>query len=373
MRKITGIRSVDFLITATGEGVVNKNGNASIYNPAAEQWVNNHNFPKLRGVDPMRRAVSSKDGDTSRGLSLADSDLVNAALIVSANCIRHYIFRTVSFGSSTVTRDNVGDALASLLGLMRGYTIVGQNTSLSRKSPLRIVDLECAKPGLRYNQCSRAGERTDTSLFSNFATDKDLHYEGKGTISIEDLQFIPLENSFGRSAFCEIISEEVGRALAAHVTEYLQDLTGDTEPQATFVNNAVRKGGFTRAGEAGLMLNDAAIQALVDETLYLIRTLFINQAQGYVRVTNLTVDYNDGHAFRMLDDISQACPQRELPYAQYFSVEETSTETFQAKMDALKAREDARKEARTEKRQQAAKRKADRKALAAAQAEQAAM
>lgn len=338
MTKITGIRSVDFQVVASGEGVVNHNGSASVFNPAAGKYVDNHLFPKLRGVDPMRKAVSPTDSEKTKGLSLADPELSNAALIVSANCVRSHIFKTASFGVTDVTRDTVGDALASLHGLMRGYLVTDSGASFARKSPLHLTDFECIKPGLRYNQASKAGGRSETSIFSFFATDKDLHYEGKGSISIEDLQFIPLENTHGRSSFSEVVSEETGELLAAHVTQYLQDISGNIDAAATFVLNAVRRGTFSPKGEAGLLLNDAALDVLVTETLDLIKGLYIRQSKGYLRVESVAVDYNDGQAFRILRDPLAAVPLKTQAYAQYYTANALSTIDFKAKMDELAAK-----------------------------------
>ena len=85
MSSIQGIKSVDFRITATGEGVVNHNGPARVYNPNAGQTVNNHMMPKLRGVDTMRLtdAPDNTGIKSLRPLSLGSPELANAALVVS--------------------------------------------------------------------------------------------------------------------------------------------------------------------------------------------------------------------------------------------------------------------------------------------------
>lgn len=362
MAKIQGIKTVDFIIRASGEGVVNHNGAMSVFNPAAEKYVDNHLFPKLRGIDPLRKAVSKTDPNKSRGLSLADPELANAALIVSANCVRSHIFKTASFGVSEVTRDMAGDALASLHGLMRGYLITESNASLPRKSPLHMTDLECAKPGLRYNQGSKAGERSETSIFSFFATDKDLQYVGKGSISIEDLQFIPLESTHGRSAFQEVVSEAQGQLLAEHVSQFLQDLSGNPEAKAEFLTNARRHGSFSKVGEAGLLLNQAALGALVEETLDLIRNLYIRQSKGYLRVDEVVVDYNSGHAFRVIQDESLATPKQE-DYAVYYYQAPLTPEAFADKMKKLESKE---KEAKAAKRDKVAAKKTAKTAAATA-------
>lgn len=337
MSKITGIKSVDFIVRASGEGVVNHNGAMSVYNPVAGKTgkiIENHLFPKLRGVDPIRKVV--KDGDKVLGMSLADPELATAALVVSANCVRSHLFKSVSFGVTQVTRANVEDALASLHGLMRGYLITENNTSFARKSPLYLTDFECANPGLRYNQANRAGVRDKTSIHSNFATNKDLQYVGKGSISIEDLQFIPLENTHGRSSYSEAISIAQGEALAAHVTRFLQDNSGNSEAKAVFVKNAVRKGAFVKEGEAGLLLNEAAMDVVIGETLELLRNLYIRQGKGFLRVDEVVVDYNSGHAFRILKDPDAAVSEKLEPYAVYYEEVPMDASEFEQKMAAKK-------------------------------------
>lgn len=356
MSKISGIRSVDFIIGASGEGVVNNNGSASVYNPAAGQTVKNHMFPKLRGFDPMRKAAPEADATWGKALSLSDPELANAALIVSSNCVRSHIFKTASFGVSEVTRKSAGDTLASLHGLVRGYLITDDGANFARKSPLYLTDFECEKPGLRYNQSSKAGERSETSIFSFFATDKDLAYVGKGSISIEDLQFIPLENSLGRSSFSEVVSQAQGEALAKHVTQYLQDISGDQAAEAKFLLNAVRIGAYAGNGEAGLLLNDAALDVLVKETLDLIQNLYIRQSKGHLCVESLVVDYNDKQAFRILRHASDAVPEKAQPYAVYYEDRPFATaDSFEQKMAKLAADLKAAKKSKADKKVKAPK------------------
>ena len=236
---ISGIKSVDFPITAIGEGVVNHNGSFSVYNPAAGKTVDNHMFPKLRGLDPMQRIAKGEDGRT-QAFSLTDPEIANAKLIVSAECVRSQLFRDVSFGLRQVTVDNVAEVLASLHGLVRGYLITAGGRNFARKSCLYVTDFECEKPDLAFNQGTnskaRGTEQEETSIYSYFKTGKDLHYTGKATLSIEDLQFIPMENSLGRSAYDHQVTVETGHAVAAKITQFLDDLTPTgLAPQAYFM------------------------------------------------------------------------------------------------------------------------------------------
>lgn len=345
---ISGIKSVDFIITAIGEGVVNHNGSFSVYNPSAGKPVDNHMFPKLRGLDPMQRIAKGEDGK-SHSFSLADPDIATAKLIVSAECVRSQLFKDVSFGLRQVTVENVAEVLASLHGLVRGYLITAGGRNFARKSCLYVTDFECAKPDLAFNQGTNSKARgtaqEDTSIYSYFKTGKDLQYTGKATLSVEDLQFIPMENSLGRSAFDHQVTVETGHAVAEKITQFLGDIApvGMT-PIARFVKKAVRIGAVSKVGDAGVVLNDDAIRVVVDQVRELIETLFIRQGKGYLQVTDVLVDFNDGHrVFRCEAQPDIADVAGEGPFAVYY-VEEAMTDVeFAAAQKALKLEIDGRK------------------------------
>ena len=330
---IKGIKSVDFIITGTGEGVVNHNGAFKVYNPAAEQMVENHMYPKLRGLDPLQR-VASNDGAKSMSMSLSDPAIAKAGLIISSETVRAALFRDASFGLVRVDRDNVVDVLASLHGLVRGYLMTETGGSFPRKSPLHVVDLECEKPGLTFNQGTNSKLRgtvhEKSSMYSYFKTDKDLVYQGKASMSIEDLQFIPLENSLSRSAYDHQISVQTGQVIARRVTEYLVDIAeSGLAPEATFVKKALRVGGIAKVGDAGLLLNDDALRVLVREVRMLLESLSIRQGKGFMSVTHVVVDYNDTtRLFRCAGDASIANNSDQGEFARYYKEEPLSDGAF---------------------------------------------
>ena len=136
MKQINGIRSVDFKIEAKGFGVVNWNGNASLYSPQAGKTVENHTLPKLRGLDIFK--VKSM------------IDVENAKLYISQNCVRQSIFKDFTYGLKEVSLNNVEEVLQSLVGLVRGYVIAEGSTSLKRKSALFLEDF-IAEDGTQLN------------------------------------------------------------------------------------------------------------------------------------------------------------------------------------------------------------------------------
>lgn len=340
---IIGIKSVDFYLTATGEGVVNHNGSFPVWNPSAGKVVDNHMFPKLRGYDPMQR-LSHETAAGEKGtkvMRLDDPALAQAQLIVSSECVRAEVFREVSFGLARVTPDNVTDVLASLHGLVRGYLITVPGGSFPRKSPLHVTDLCCENPQLAFNQGTNASARVvdggETSIYSYFKTGKDLIYEGKASLSIEDLQFIPLENSLGRSAYDHQVSIATGHALAEKITAYLQALSpAGLQPAARFVKKAVRVGAVQQLGEAGILLNDDALRLLCAEVTELLQNLYIRQGKGYVQMQSVLVDYNtSGKVFRAAGgNTAVAESQPTQAFAQYYTEVDISDQDYEAQQAA---------------------------------------
>jgi uncharacterized protein YqkB len=81
----------------------------------------------------------------------------------------------------------------------------------------------------------------------------------------------------------------------------------------------VRGGTIFEEGENGILLNDDAMQALVEYTLTLISELSIRQAKSYMYVDNITVDYNDSNKMmRIKRDESAIAETPESEYANYF-------------------------------------------------------
>lgn len=333
MTKITGIKSVDFKVIAKGEGVVNWNGSFNIYNSSAEQIVGNHALPKMRGVDPIRLK------------SLQSKELDNAKLFVSQNCIRHSLFKNESANLKVVDSSNVDRVICSILGLVRGYVIADKLTKLSlkRKSPLLLEDFVDSKTILRYEQFSNAGERNETSIFSKTNVDS-TEYEAFGSISIEDLQFIVLEDSFNRSSYSDIISIEQGLEIEKNMNDFLQTLAigTDKQPRVKFHHNYVRIGGITNDGEAGLLMNNDAIHLVLLEVLDRIKNLFIKQSKGYLAVTDLIVDYNDGQAMRIKRDLNSSSSVINQ-FAIYYEAKDITEKEFNEKMDIIKSKKKEQK------------------------------
>jgi len=311
--KITGIRSVDFKIVAKGHGVVNWNGPTTLVGDGGKT-VDNHTMPKLRGYTNL--TGREKDTGYKYKKEATDIDFTKTPLYISQNCIRHHLFREQSFDVHYANEKgaDVKKILASLTGLVRGYVI--PSTQFKRTSPLLLEDFVDQLGNGNFEQFGQSGERDSSSFFSK-TTFGDTEYISYGSISIEQLQFISLDNKFDRAAMN--ITTEEGENVAKLIEEYLMSIDEhNRSPRAIFHENYVRNGTIFEEGENGILLNDDAIDILIDETLRKLSELTIRQAKSYMYVDEITVDYNDSAEMMRIKNGGDTKSKRESEYAVYF-------------------------------------------------------
>lgn len=315
MEKITGIKSVDFKITALGHGVVNWNGPTTLSSEG--RTVDNHTLPKLRGYTNLTGKVKDETGYKYKK-EATDIDFKQTPLYISQNCVRHHLFRSQAFDLHYAAEKNLEKVLASITGLIRGYVVPA--SQCKRTSPLLLEDFVDQLGNGNFEQFGQAGERDSSSFFSK-TTFGDTQYISHGSISIEQLQFISLDNKFDRAAM--IIKDNQGEAVAKAVEEYIQSLNPQLNPKARFHPNYVRKGTIFEIGEVGILLNQDAMQALVEKTIKILQNLSIRQSKSYMYVDEVIVDYNNSNKMmrvkRSPDEIS---PKPEEDYAIYFEAKE---------------------------------------------------
>lgn len=312
MKKVTGIKSVDFKITALGHGVVNWNGPTTLTGNGGKT-VDNHTLPKLRGYTNLTGKIKEESGYQYKK-EATDIDFKKTPLYISQNCIRHHLFRDQAFDLHYAGDKNLQQVIASITGLVRGYVV--PSSQCKRTSPLLMEDFVDQLGNGNFEQFGQAGERDNSSFFSK-TTFGDTKYISYGSISIEQLQFISLDKKFDRAAM--VIKEGQGEEVAQAVQEFIESLNSDLKPTATFHANYVRNGTIFEEGEAGILLNDDAIQAIVEYTLEQISELSIRQAKSYMYVDSMVVDYNDSSKMmRIKRDESDISEQPDSDYAVYF-------------------------------------------------------
>ena len=327
MKKVTGIKSVDFKITALGHGVVNWNGPTALSSNGKN--LDNHSLPKLRGFTNLTGGVSEKGFKYKKDVT--DIDFKETPLYISQNCIRHHLFKSQSFDIHYANKsklDNLTSVLASITGLIRGYVIPSSQNK--RTSPLLIEDFVEQLGNGNYEQLSNASsieeienpdgtvsyKRGENSIFSK-TTFGDTEYLAYGSISIEQLQFISLDKKFDREAMGIKVGQ--GEKVAQAVQCFIQALNPDLTPKATFHENYVRRGTIFEEGEVGILLDQNAIKTLIDYTIELISELSIRQAKSYMYVDDVIIDYNDSNKMmRIKRDESSISSEPENEFATYF-------------------------------------------------------
>jgi len=311
MNKVTGIKSVDFKIKAFGHGVVNWNGPTTLSSEG--RTVDNHTLPKLRGYTNLTGKIKDETGYKYKK-EATDINFKETPLYISQNCIRHHLFRDQAFDLHFAGEKSLDKVLGSITGLLRGYVVPA--SQCKRTSPLLIEDFVDQLGNGNFEQFGQAGERDSSSFFSK-TTFGDTEYLSYGSISIEQLQFISLDNKFDRAAM--IIKDNQGEAIAEQVQDFIQSLAPDREPKATFHHNYVRKGTIYHEGEIGVLLDQVAIDVLINTLLEMIKELAIRQAKGYMYVDNIEVDYNDSNKMmRIKRSPEEANTTPNSDYAVYF-------------------------------------------------------
>lgn len=321
MEKVIGIKSVDFKIKAIGHGVVNWNGPTTLQSDG--KIIDNHSLPKLRGYTNLTGEVSEKGYKLKKDPE--EIDFKKTPLYISQNCIRHHLFKDQAYDLHSAKDKNLEKVLASITGLIRGYVV--PSSQCKRTSPLLLEDFVDLLGNGNFEQMGRSGskskelddkgnEKKSNSHFSK-TTFGDTEYLSYGSISIEQLQFISLDKKFDRASM--IITEGQGEGVAAIVQSFIKELNPSLNPVAIFHSNYVRKGTIFEEGECGILLNDDAIKATIEHTLFRITDLSIRQAKGYMYVDEITVDYNDSHKMmRIKHNPSETVTEPQSKYAQYF-------------------------------------------------------
>lgn len=312
MEKVTGIKSVDFKIKAQGHGVVNWNGPTTLQGDTGKT-TNHHTLPKLRGYTNQTGKVKDETGYKYKKEPI-DIDFKKTPLYISQNCIRHHLFRAQSFDLHFAAEKELTEVLASITGLIRGYVVTA--SQCKRTSPLLLEDFVDQLGNGNYEQFVQAGKRDSSSFFSK-TTFGDTEYISYGSISIEQLEFISLDNKFDRAAM--IIKNDQGEKVAQAVEKFIKSLNQDLNPKAVFDPNYVRKGTIFNEGEAGILLNDVAIGILIDTTCDMLKNLSIRQAKAYMYVDKLIIDYNDSNQMmRIKRNPGAISSQKTGDFATYF-------------------------------------------------------
>lgn len=210
-------------------------------------------MPKLRGYTNLTGKVKDETGYKYKK-EATDLDFQKTPLYISQNCVRHHLFREQAFDLHHAAEKDATKILTSLTGLVRGYVIPA--SQYKRTSPLLLEDFVDQLGNGNFEQFVQAGECDSSSFFSK-TTFGDTKYISYGSLSIEQLQFISLDNKFDRAAMR--IKDNEGEGVAKAIQDYIQSLNPERQPQAVFHSKYVRKGTIFEIDEVGILLNQDAI------------------------------------------------------------------------------------------------------------------
>jgi hypothetical protein len=206
MKKVTGIKSVDFKVVAYGHGVVNWNGPTTLMGDNGRD-VENHTLPKLRGYSNLSGKIKEDTGFKYKKHA-SDIDFKETPMYISQNCIRHHLFRDQAYDLHYAKDKNLQDVLCSITGLIRGYVV--PSSQCKRTSPLLLEDFIDQLGNGNFEQMGRSGSKergkddkggdvASNSFFSK-TTFGETEYLAYGSISIEQLEFISLDKKFDRAS-----------------------------------------------------------------------------------------------------------------------------------------------------------------------------
>jgi hypothetical protein len=353
MNKVIGVRSVDFKIEASGYGVVNWNGTVAVTGPDGKE-INNHSVPKLRGFSNKSGKVKEESGYEYK-ISALDVDLEKTPVYISQNCLRHHLFRSESFNvTAELSADDATKLLCSPVGLLRGYAISGSQP-LAKKSPLLLEDFVEQTGNGNFEQMGKSGSRDQKTTMYSKTTMGETKYVGYGSISIEELSFISLDNKFGRSAVKSPYAAVDGEKLAGEITDFLKkiDFDGKMNPEAKYNECYVRNGSIMDLGEAGIVINSDGCALLVRLMLDKLESLYIQQSKGWMRVDTVTVDYNDSKKpMRVRGKDSQAVASNPAnPMAGYYREGNDQNVSKSKELDDKLQSNKAKKDTKTSKKQ----------------------
>lgn len=320
--KIKGIKSIDFKLTALGNGVVNWNGPVELVGDGGMTYKN-HTMPKLRGYTNLNGEVSDKGYKYKKHAS--DVDFKKTPMYISQNCVRHHLFRDQAYDLHFAKDRSLAPVLASITGLIRGYVVPA--TQCKRTSPLLLEDFidqlgmgnfeQLGKCGSKDQGIDADGDTVKSNTFFSKTTFGKTEYIAYGSIGIENLQFISLDRKFDRCAM--VITDTDGVALAQLIQDFITSIDPTKSPIVTYHENYVRKGTIYNEGEIGILLDDTAVSILVDETLRLLSNLSIRQGKGWMQVDSLLVDYNDSNKMmRIKSNESSIMEEKHTDYAVYY-------------------------------------------------------
>lgn len=333
------INYIEFTLQASGFGCVNTNGNVNPY--------------------------TGKQGDDDGFKNRIFAKQRNGKMYISSNCIRGYFFEPDAKGMMLSNQggfnnnksDNgelvisskdmpmISQKIAcSYLGLIRGYMLTEKGgDTIKRNSPLMVTDWinEKGEPNknevmVNHLALDEDGKKESNSLFYQ-DTWGDTLYHGMVVLSIEQMQFIEMDNRLGHQAvrFSQNpkkakVNDDI-ETFKVQLIENLKNIGSRCGmPKSKCDDIDVAYGRFMKKDmlfaypEEGLLLNNAALHALILETKRRFDTFAIVKSKGFVRTDKISVSMR---STLTTEGFEQALVPDTIPdYARFYEAVEENNE-----------------------------------------------
>ena len=303
-------KNIIFKVEMKGRGVVNFDSFDSqkfflLNHCDVERSCYRHNNIKVakkaffRLAEPIVK--TDADGNVIRTI---DTDY---KLKIASTCLRNAIFgddTQLQNVKAYLSNPVLAHYATSIHSLLRGYTPLSKEGSLTRKGALTITDAVETSGAQIFLEChsnsgpkEKNGEDGSTSLYYSEQVG-DTQYEAQGMISLKELQFLSADPFFGRlmirPEWLEGASPLLNRSFEAHY--------GATPFKCGYFTSATAVLS-KRLAEFGIRLDDEFVKFLVREQLKRLLNTKINRAESIAYVSSLKIKFvENGLGSNFLDE-----------------------------------------------------------------------
>lgn len=274
------IRQILFKLELEGNGIVN---NDSI----EQKWVfNNEDSPKTNHLKTPHKNVSYAKKD----FYYDEDNNLWYEIKISSDALRNNIFRHDLVAQTSSIQHHPSllySYIASPLGMIRGYMFASNKETIKRGSPLTITGaMQTTKNKSYLETHSKSGEKdthdgkesADTTFFKKESVG-NIEYFAKGSINLNDLEFIPCDSIFDRFNFNPDNYESLYKKFAEiNIPNFSGELG-----YHTLSNSCIDM------GEYGLKISSDNVKFLVKETLKKLLGINFQKASSYATIKSLNI------------------------------------------------------------------------------------
>lgn len=278
------MKSILIDVNLKGRGIVNFDG-------GDQKWL-------FKGSEKFKSLYTPHDNvKYSKKVFYKDDDnqLSDFKIKISDKCIKKAIFNNDMVGQNTNFIQNSDlkfMQIGSPLFMLSGYVITVKNgISYKKKSPITLTDAiqtNNVKPILDTN--TRSGfkqtksddtDKSDTTFFKVESVG-DITYNGKGTINLNELQFVSLDDYYDRWAFSVDEFEYFKKYFKMQVKSF------NSEPGYFKIKDSQNS-----IPELGIKFSQEDVDFMVKYYLKRLLTMKILRNNAYAEIDNLRIKFVD--------------------------------------------------------------------------------